>query len=298
MDNKDSRPLEITIRYKEEELRISAEAVKNLKLQINGKTVNLGDATRTVQAVDDKKISVAQTKPDTVKKEIKFINPIIKSGFGNNVPEWYPAWFPIGFSQQNVNKEAKGYVVKNEKGDHITWIGDTTKGFWVSTYPVSMERSSVIKSKSGCNPLTNLDSRYFQAYIKVWGNENQMPSVSKSINVDIISNSEYNKLCQWIEKCIGRYFVVENSTTLGNYASSKDSTKQLNLTGSYFDKNVGGIVGPAGNVKILTKEGSTWGGSYKDDGELAPMATQTVHNKEHKNPFCGTRFVIKLKSTK
>ncbi len=197
-----------------------------------------------------------------------------------------PAYMPEGFKYLDGAIESKDYRIVDKQGNVFTWVpertlknGKTVAGFFLSTYEISKDAYGVPRSVEGELPWVSIS----------WTEAREQAS---KFDGRLISNDQWDSICEECAETIGEIKVYENSAEIGNYLSYK-----LRKTGEYL---VCGCSNLAGNCWTWTNEikdtqigqlAVIRGGSYYHAGYDKPMAGRS-HQELAGDCNIGFRIVI------
>ena len=113
-----------------------------------------------------------------------------------------PDWIPAGFEYFTGDLET-GYVVKDKKGNEFTYCPATNE--YISRYEISKGDDGTPMSIPGKDAWVNIT-------------QEEAKRLAKSFSVDgtsnLIGNSEWDKLCEFLSTIIDRALVFDNSTSI------------------------------------------------------------------------------------
>lgn len=203
-----------------------------------------------------------------------------------------PDFIPKDFTYFDGAISTKNYRIINKYKDIFTWVpgrtlenGTVVNGFYVSSYEIS--QTTVLKDKysKDAGILQSLEGTIPLTCTPAW----EFRCKRRHFHGTLISNDQYDAICEMFAEEVGYVAVYKDSTNIGNY--SKKYTK----TGAHV---ICGISNMTGNTYTITNDTNAEGniivrgGSYIDNGYRYPMA----HTSSIEPDFCtklhGFRMVI------
>ncbi len=194
-----------------------------------------------------------------------------------------PDWIPAGFEYFTGDLET-GYVVKDKQGNQFTYCPETNE--YISRYEISMGDDGAPMSIPG---------KY--AWVSI--TQEEAKKLAKSFSADgtsnLIGNSEWNKLCEFLSTKIYRALVFDDSTSIGAYYNNGGEVR----TGENPNFMIYNIDCLAGNHWCITNDINPKGyvvlrgGSYCIDGIAMPMASTCYIEPDSSHGDAGFRIVIK-----
>ena len=194
------------------------------------------------------------------------------------------------FSPEEYNEPLKGILLEQ--------LASTERynGFYFSRYTISKSSNGKPISVKGQKP-----------WIKVSFNEAKELAAIIERNDEVKSHlpygAEYDSVLAWFLKTNARTLEELNvdSTNWGNYWNSKDSFKNIALTGSNENWSTNNIYDLAGNTDEWTQEMKSKiyrvsrGGSYDFDGYCLPVAYRSINKLHGSDNETGFRAVLYIK---
>lgn len=194
-----------------------------------------------------------------------------------------PDWIPAGFEYFTGDLET-GYVVKDKKGNEFTYCPATDE--YISRYEISMGDDGAPMSIPGKD-----------AWVSI--TQEEAKKLAKSFSADgtsnLIGNSEWDKLCEFLSTKIDRALVFYDSTSIGAYYNNGGEVR----TGENSNFMIYNIDCLAGNHWCITNDINPngyvvlRGGSYCNGGDHRPMASSSDIYPGRGNNGVGFRIVLK-----